>query len=163
MDSGSAIVGAIIIAICIVPFLMMYYNRVKKENKMMQTLNEKAQQHNCKISQHEFCGDFVIGIDVSRNSVFFLKQKKDEAISQFVDLAEIRNCQIYKSIKDVKGSESHLYSVQKVELIFLPTSENKGQTKFELYNEDVNSQLSGEIQFGEKWMNQIKDCLKNKM
>jgi ABC-type glycerol-3-phosphate transport system permease component len=86
MDWGTAIVGLIMILICIVPFVIMYYNRVKKENKMLQSLNEIAQQHNCKIGQHEFCGDYVMGIDENRNFVFFFKQKKEEAISQFVDL-----------------------------------------------------------------------------
>lgn len=155
MDWGTAIVGLIMLLICIVPFVIMYYNRVKKENKILQSLNEIAQPHNCKISQHEFCGDFVLGIDESRNFVFFFKQKKEEAISQFVDLAEIQSCQVVKKAIST-------YSIQKLELAFLPTNKSKTETKFELYDEEINTQLSGELQFVDKWAKQINDRLKNK-
>lgn len=43
MDWGTAIVGLISILICIIPFVIMYYNRVKKENKMLLSLKENAQ------------------------------------------------------------------------------------------------------------------------
>ena len=162
MDWGTAIVGLISILICIIPFVIMHYNRVKKENKMLLSLKENAQQHNCNISQHEFCGDFVLGIDESRNFVFFFKQKKEEAISQFVDLAEIQTCQVVKKTRDMKNSTSSLYSTQRLELSFLPTNKNKGETRFELYDEETNMQLSGELQFVDKWTKQINDRLKNK-
>lgn len=162
MDWGTAIVGLIMLLICIVPFVIMYYNRVKKENKILQSLNEIAQPHNCKISQHEFCGDFVLGIDESRNFVFFFKQKKEEAISQFVDLAEIQTCQVVKKTRNVKNDIGSLGFIERVELSFTPTNKNKGETSFELYDEETNMQLSGELQFVDKWTKQINDRLKNK-
>ncbi|MBX2928524.1 MAG: hypothetical protein KF852_11860 [Saprospiraceae bacterium] len=162
MDWGTAIVGLISILICIVPFVIMYYNRIKKENKMLQSLNEIAQQHNCKIGQHEFCGDFILGIDENRNFVFFFKQKKEEAISQFVDLSEIQTCQAVKKTRNVKNDIGSLGFIERVELRFTPTNKNKGETKFELYDEETNMQLSGELQFVDKWTKQINDRLKNK-
>lgn len=162
MDWGTTIVGLIMILICIVPFVIMYYNRVKKENKMLQSINEIAQQHNCKIGQHEFCGDYVMGIDENRNFVFFFKQKKEEAISQFVDLSEIQTCQMVKKTRNVKNDIGSLGFIERVELSFTPTNKNKGETTFELYDEEINMQLSGELQFVDKWTKQINDRLKNK-
>jgi ABC-type glycerol-3-phosphate transport system permease component len=162
MDWGTAIVGLISILICIVPFVIMYYNRVKKENKMLQSLNEIAQQHNCKIGQHEFCGDYVMGIDENRNFVFFFKQKKEEAISQFVDLSEIQNCQTVKKTRNVKKDIGSLGFIERVELSFTPTNKTKGEKRFELYDEEINMQLCGELQFVDKWTKQINDRLKNK-
>lgn len=162
MDWGTAIIWLIMILICIVPFVIMHYNRVKKENKMLHSLKENAQQQNCKISQHEFCGDYVMGIDESRNFVFFFKQKKEEAISQFVDLAEIQTCQVVKKTRNVKNDIGSLGFIERVELSFTPTNKNKGETSFELYDEETNMQLSGELQFVDKWTKQINDRLKNK-
>lgn len=162
MDWGTAIVGLISILICIIPFVIMHYNRVKKENKMLLSLKENAQQHNCNISQHEFCGDFVLGIDESRNLVFFFKQKKEEAISQFVDLAEIQTCQVVKKTRNVKNDVGNLSIIERVEFSFTPTNKNKGETRFELYDEKTNMQLSGELQFVDKWTKQINNRLKNK-
>jgi len=162
MDWGTAIVGLIMILICIVPFVIMYYNRVKKENKMLQSLNEIAQQHNCKIAQHEFCGDYVMGIDENRNFVFFFKQKKEEAISQFVDLSEVQICQVVKKTRNVKNDIGSLGFIERVELSFTPTNKTKGEKRFELYDKEINMQLSGELQFVDKWTKQINDRLKNK-
>jgi hypothetical protein len=162
MDWGTALVGLIMILICIIPFVIMYYNRVKKENRMLHSLNEIAQQHNCKIGQHEFCGDYVIGIDENRNFVFFFKQKKEEAISQFIDLSEIQTCQMVKKTRNVKNDIGNLSIIERVELSFTPTNKNKGETRFELYDEEIHMQLSGELQFVDKWTKQINDRLKNK-
>jgi ABC-type glycerol-3-phosphate transport system permease component len=162
MDWGTAIVGLISILICIVPFVIMYYKRIKKENKMLQSLNEIAQQHHCKINQHEFCGDFVLGIDENRKFVFFFKHKKEEEISQFVDLSEIQICQVVKIPRHANNNIGNLNFIERVELSFTPTNKNKKEARFELYDEDINMQLSGELQFVEKWAKQINDCLKNK-
>lgn len=162
MDWGTAIIGLIAILICIVPFVSMYYNRVKKENKMLHTLTENAQQQNCNTSQHEFCGDFVIGIDENRNFVFFFKQKKEEAVSQFIDLAEIQTCQVVKKTRNAKNDNGSLGFIQRVELSFTPTNKNKAETRFELYDEEINMQLSDELQFAAKWNKQINDRLKSK-
>ena len=160
MDWGTAIIGLIAILICIVPFVIIYYNRVKKKNKMLQSLNEIAQPHNCKISQHEFCGDFVLGIDESRNFVFFFKQKKEEAISQFVDLAEIQTCQVIKKKLNDKTDIISLGFIERLELSFIPANKNKAEMKFELYDEVTNKQLSGELQFVDRWLKLISNRLK---
>jgi hypothetical protein len=163
MDTGSVIVGAIIIAICIIPFVIMYYKRVIKENKMLQSLREVAQkQHNCKISQHEFCGDFVLGIDEDRDFVFFFKKKKEETISQCVDLADVRACQAIIKTGTVKTNKESVVITERVELGFMPANKSKTETRFELYGEETNMQLSEELQFVEKWSKQINERLKNR-
>ncbi|NPV51826.1 MAG: hypothetical protein HPY60_11635 [Candidatus Methanofastidiosum sp.] len=162
MDWGSAIIGLIIILICILPIGILYYKRVKKENKMLQSLNEIAQQHNCKIGQYEFCGNYVIGLDEDRNFAFFFKQKKEDAISQFVDLSEVQLCQVVKKIKNIRNDIGSLSYVERLGLSFIPKNSSKRETIFELYDVEINMQLSGELQFAEKWANQLNTRLKNK-
>jgi len=162
MNWGTAIIGLIIIFICAIPFVIMYYNRVKTENKMLQSLDEIAHQHNCKISQHEFCGDYVMGLDLHRNFVFFFKQKKEEAISQCVDLSEVQTFKVLKKTTNVNNGNGNLSFIERIELCFIPKSKNKEEIKFELYDEEINMQLSGELLFADKWTKQINDHLKNK-
>lgn len=162
IDWKTAIDGLIVILICIMPFVIIHYNRIKKEHKMLHLLNEIAHQHNCKISLHEFCGDFVLGIDEIRNLVFFFKQKKEEAISQFVDLSEIQTCQVVKKTRNVKNDIGNISIIERVELSFTPTNRNKSETRFEFYDEEINRQLSGELQLVNKWIKQITDRLQNK-
>lgn len=162
MDLGVTIIGAILIAICIVPIILMGRNRKKTEKKAFQSLINIANQQSCIINKHEICGDFVLGIDENRNFVFFFKQKKEEAISKFVDLSEVHICQAVKKTRNVKIDKENHSIIERVDLSFILTNKNKGEVKFELYDEEINTQLSGELQFVEKWAKQINDRLKNK-
>ena len=63
MDLGSVIIGAVLLAICAVPFLLMGQKRKKRDRQTLQLLFNRANQEKCTISQHEICGDFVIGIE----------------------------------------------------------------------------------------------------
>ncbi len=162
MDLATAIVGLIFILITIVPFVIIYYVRVKKEKKLLHALKKGAHQHNCNISQYEFCGDYIMGIDESRNFVFFHKQKKEGALSQFVDLSEIKSCQEVKKIRNIKKVTGNLSIIEKLELSFTPKNKSMDETRFELYDEETNMQLRGELQFIDKWIKQINNRLKNK-
>lgn len=158
MDWGTALVGVISILICIVPFVGMYYKRVKNKNKMLQSLKVLEDKTDCKISHHEFCGDFVLGIDETRNYVFFFKQKKEEAISKFVDLSEVQACQVVKNKRNIEK----VSFTERVELNFIPTNKSKKEVRFELFDEAINMQLSGELQFADNWSKKINGLLKNK-
>lgn len=162
MDLESALIGAIITAICISPFVIMYFNRVKKEKKTLETLKKSALQQNGNIHQHEFCGDFVLGLDEKQKFVFFLKKKKENTISQFVNLNEIQSCKIVKQTGSNNNSTGNAGRIERIELSFAFANKANGDLRFELYDEDINMQLNGELQFAEKWAAQINDSLKKK-
>ncbi|MBK8806496.1 MAG: hypothetical protein IPO21_07585 [Bacteroidales bacterium] len=161
IDFGTAILGTILILVCIAPLVLIHYNRVKKEKKILKNINDNATKHNCKVTQYEFCGDFVLGLDETRNFVFFFKQRKAETISLFVDLSEIRNCQAIKTTRDVKKDSASNTIYQQIELRFIPKNKGITETSFELFDETENAQLSGELQFVEKWSKLINDRLKH--
>jgi hypothetical protein len=161
MDSGIVIVGTILLALCIVPFVILHYNSKKKEKQMLQSLTEIAQQHNCKMTQHEFCGEFVIGLDENKNFAFFFRQKKEEAISRFVDLSEIQTCQVVKKNRNSKNNNGGFAFTERIELNFIPTHKSKEEIRFEMYDAEANMQLNGELQLADKWSKQINDRLKN--
>jgi hypothetical protein len=156
------ILGILILLFFVIYIGVYYFKKFKLQNKMLQLLNQLAKENNCKIDTHEYCGDFVLGIDESKDFVFFFKQRKEEAISQFVDLSEIQTCQMVKKTRNVKNDIGSLGFIERVELSFIPTNKTKGETRFELYDEEINMQLSGELQFVDKWTKQINDRLKNK-
>ncbi|MDO9039135.1 MAG: hypothetical protein Q7U59_12400 [Lutibacter sp.] len=71
MNLGTAIVGAIFIAIFMLPFIFMLSGRKKKEKQLRQSILAIANNHNCKISQQEISDEFAIGLDESLNQLFF--------------------------------------------------------------------------------------------
>lgn len=162
MDLGSSIIGAFAIAICTIPFVMMYFRRVNNQKKKVQILQEMAQEQNCTISEHEFCGDFVFAMDGNKNFVFFLKQKQEQSIAQFIDLSGVQACQAVKKTRIEQIDEEKVEFMDRVELLFLPKEKSKTETRFELYDDHVNPQLDGELQFVDKWSKQINDRLNHK-
>ncbi len=151
MDWGSIIIGFISISLCILPFVLIYYSRINKENKLLQILKEMAQNSNCKIGQREFCGDFVIAADDNKKFVFFLKQKKGELISQIVNLSEVQSCQSVKTTRQAKSINGNLNKVTRIELSFKPKNKNLADNNFELFDEETNIQSNGELQLADKW------------
>lgn len=162
IDWGTAIVGLVATLAFVAPFVTMYRKRVKKEKRMYNNLKTNAIQQNSSLSAHEFCSDFVIGIDENKEKVFFFKLKKEEEINQFVDLSEIQKCELIKKGRDLKNPSSSMYSTQKVSLYFYSKDKKNPNTEFELFHEETNLQLSGELQLGEKWCNKINMHLKTK-
>ena len=160
MDWGTAIIGIVTMALCTLPFVIDYRNRNKREKLLLLSLKNTAQQQNCQISQYESCGDFSIGLDEHKNFVFFIKQMKESAISQYADLSEFHACQAAKKTRTLKKKEGNVSITERVELCFIPKNKNKRETRFELYDEEKNKQPSGEVPFVDKWSNQINARLK---
>lgn len=159
MNLGNTLVVAIILAICVVPFILMRQNRKKKEKQMLTSLAEIAKANNCEINNHEFCGDFVISEDKKLDFIFFFKHKKEENVLKYVNLNEIKRCSVFKDIKTLKNSNENESIIETVILKFIPKNKNKLETKFELFYEE-NTQLSGEIQLADSWSKKINNHLK---
>lgn len=77
-----------------------------------------------------------------------------------VDIASIQSCKTIRKTRNSKGSANYGAFTQEVELSFKPKNNNKDEIKFELFNEETNKQLSGELQFAEKWSKQLNERLK---
>ena len=156
MDLGSIIVGAILVAICISPIVLVVLSRKKRERKFLKSLNELAKKEGCIVNQFEICGDFIMGINEAQKKLFFFKEKENNTIiEQSINLEEIQNCTFNKVTK--KGTSQ--YIINKVELAFVSSDKKNKDITLELFNADVNTQLDGELQFVEKWSKLINDSL----
>ena len=157
MDSGTIIIGAISIAICILPFVVLRSNRKKIEKKRLQSLEDIAAQHNCTITQHEFCGEFVIGLDEANNFVFFFRKTKDNEIARYINLAGIQKCKVINTSRNYSNQGGEYKAVDRLELSFVPVAKNEPDLLLEIYNAEESMQLVGELQLVEKWAKRIND------
>lgn len=162
IDLGTFVTGLIILGICFLPFAIGYYNSKSKEQKMLNTLKETAFQQGCKIHSHEFCGDFVIGMDDAKNYVFFHKSNQVGPILRWINLRDYSTCDISKQSSNQQIDGKMISLIEQVDLRF--TQKNKQDLLiFELFNFNVNSRLSGELQFAEKWSKIINERLYKKL
>lgn len=160
MNLGTAITGAIFIAIFMLPFILMLHGRKKKEKQLVKSILAIANNHHCKISQQEISEEFAIGLDESANHLFFFKKTTDKEIAHHVNLAEIKSCKVIKTTNSTGDKDDYHKSIDKLDLQFSFLDRKNPDIYFTFYNSDENFGLNGEIQLIEKWANIVNDRLK---
>lgn len=162
MNSGTAITGAIFIAIFMLPFILMLYGRKKKEKHLLQSILNIANKHNCKISQQEISEEFAIGLDETLNHLFIFRKTANKEIGQHINLAEIKFCKVIKTTGNIsENKENNIKSIDKLDLHFAFLDRKNPDISFTFYDSEENFGLNGEIQIIEKWAKIVNDRLKS--
>jgi len=161
MNLGTAITGAIFIAIFMLPFIFMLRGRKKKEKQLRKSILTLASNHHCKISQLEISEEFAIGIDETLNQLFFLKKTANKEIAQHVNLVEIKSCRVIKTGNTTGNKEDIYKSIDKLDLNFSFLDKKNHDISFVFYDSEENFGMDGEIQIIEKWAKIVNDRLKN--
>ncbi len=160
MDLGTLIMGAAIVAICMLPFVIIGNAGKKRKKRTLQSLTNMAKQYNGQISQYEFCANFAIGIDEAKNFVFFYKRSKDEVEEEYVDLSEIKKSKVVTTSRTVGNKDQNHSVIDRLDLAFVPKAVNKEEIKWAFFDVEENLQLSSELPMIEKWSNLINDRIK---
>jgi hypothetical protein len=161
MDSGTLIITIVFLVIVIFPFAVTGYSRKKKKKNLFCKLTEMAQTDNSSITQHEFCGDFVIGLDETANQLFFFKKRETTEIAVKINLKDFRKCSKFCSKREIGSKKEHYDVIDKLELCFYPKDRTIPNVLIEIYNDEHDSlTLSGELQLIEKWEKMLNDRMK---
>jgi hypothetical protein len=160
MDIGTAFIGAVALAICILPFFWLRSIRKKAETKMLAALTDFAAEHNGSISRHEIFRDLVIGFDEGSNSLFFYKKSDTEELKQHVQLANVKTCKVVKTSQTLQSKDGARTMIERLELAFVPVAEKEPTIALEFYDMHKNVQLNGELQLIEKWDAWLNERLK---
>jgi hypothetical protein len=150
MDTGTIITGAILLAVCILPFLLLGGGK-KRKKQLLQSLSQIAEKQNCKITRHELCGDLAIGLDESANCLFFYKKIHDKETAQYAKLSGIRQCKPVSSHRQVNGKDRGHSAPAKFELKLTPVDSAQPDIVLEFFNADDTLQAAGELQVMERW------------
>ena len=127
MDLGTILITLVFIAIVTVPFVLTGYSKKRKKNSLFRRLTEMAENEDCMITQHEFCGDFVIGLDGMANRLFFYKKVENLEFAKSVNLREYKSCKTYNSNRTVGEKKAKYYVIDKLELIFYPAEKGMSE------------------------------------
>jgi hypothetical protein len=161
MDLGTIIITLVFITIVTVPFVLTGYSKKRKRKNLFNQISKMAEKEACVITQHEFCGNFVIGLDGAANRLFFFKKVENLEISKSVNLREFKSCRLINSNRTVGDKKSGYNVVDKLELCFYPNDKSKPDILVELYNDEYDSlTLSGELQLAEKWEKLLNERMK---
>jgi hypothetical protein len=157
MDTTNIILGAIFIAICVVPFIIMQRSRGKNEKTMMNAVQYILKELGLTIGEYEYGSDFIISMDKDYKNIMFCKLNKGLTEVKHAKLTEIQSCKVHHSTKSINTESQNISVTDQVALILMPASKSLSEIRFELYHDVKNMQLNGEIQLARKWSAIIND------
>ncbi len=160
MDLGLTITGIVMLAICGLPFILPSISRKKREKHLLQSISNMAEKLNCKITQHECCNNFAIGIDETKDALFFCKEMNDTKTETHINLSEIQSCKVVSTSKSTENKDNNIKFIDKIELSFLPITKDNPSILLEFYKAQDNFQSVPDFLLIEKWEKIINEKIK---
>jgi len=158
MELGTSIAGAIMIALCVLPFVLSNRNRKRHEIQLLKMLTNIINNQNCKLSRYECFGDIIIGIDEIALKVFFLSFINAIEKNQYINLSEIK----HSKVVCISKTHNNEKSIDKLELCFCAKIKTTPDIKFEFYNSDNCSHNSPDYLIVDKWSKIINENINKK-
>jgi len=156
MDSGTIIFSAVLIILCVVPFILIHRTKVNSQKKLIKSLKILAKSHNSEISKYEICGNVIIGLDNNSENVFYYKKFKENEIGKHVSLQNVKSCKVEQTQRS--GDGVHKFT-DKIVLHFEPKNKLLPVDSFEFYNAEESLQMNGELQDVERWTQVLQSKL----
>ncbi len=161
VDMGTAITGIVFLALFALPFVLDRRSRDNKKKRALLSLQQLAEQHQCRIDHHELSGAVALGLDERKNAIFYLRQEKEGHSSQYAHLAEMRSCNLVNSMRSTKQGGAVIAPTDRVQLNLQPRDSSKAEVQLEIFDAGSGLQLNGELQVAERWSKLIHERLKN--
>lgn len=159
METGNVILGVILITISILPFYLMHRHKAGKRKKVLASLKNLAETKNCSLADFEYCGDIMIGIDVSNTRVFFIRKTKSGMQEFIIDLTQMKTCKVNNTSRSVGSDASSVRVIEMLELSFIPKNKMEQPVDLPFFIAEENGQLSGELHAVEKWAARISGLI----
>ena len=158
MDFGLIIITIIILALCIVPFIIMSQNSKKKEKQLLQSLFDLAGKFNYTISPFDLWNNAAIGSDEGMNMIFFTKKNKIMEAHEHILLEDVQRCRIINSNRSVSKQGGYGQVIDKLELAFTYHDRTKPETILNIFDVDGDSlTVTKELYMAEKWNRLINE------
>jgi preprotein translocase subunit YajC len=150
MDTGFAVMGIILLLLCVLPFIIIRKNRKKRDKKYKETISSLAGESNNQIDLYDGWKSTIIGLDSLNRKLFFLRKVGDKDVHIVVDLADIHGSKVLNTRWSLKGESNGM--TQKLELGLTPREKSKPIIRLEFFNADCDGlTMMDELLIAEKW------------
>ncbi|MRH99684.1 hypothetical protein GH721_03975 [Kriegella sp. EG-1] len=151
MDTNLTVVNVLIVASVFAPLFILINIGNKNKRKISKQFKSLAHKYMLNITNQEYWGNALIGIDVNKQKLLFLRLENDSFTEYQIDLTKVVVCKInatYKSKKTKQKKENILEKVD-LQLYFPGHTSNLISLNFYDHNRLFNENL--EVMRAEKW------------
>src|SRR5690606_20562470 len=157
MDIEVAVVSALMIGICALPFILIVRAKNKRKKLLVNELNIEANKVNCVITEYEIWRESVIGLDTNRNILFANDAGKNV---QHFDLKEYRSVNQLKTSYRVHEHGESRSVIERIEIV-LDTDAGRGKSsgKILIFDAEETPLIEQEIEIAEKWEKKLREIV----
>jgi hypothetical protein len=155
MDLGTAIVGALMLAIFTVPFVLSNRSRKNNGKLIKNSLFNLAEKVNSDITVFTQWHNTAIGMSTTSEKLFFYRKGEADEVCHSIDFQSIHSCKITKIARTLKSNNENYEIIDRLELIISTSIKNKQEIILAFYNADINTQMNGELNLIEDWHKKI--------
>lgn len=160
MDTGTTIIGLIIILAIIVPIMYLSRHSGSKKKQMIQQLTDFARENNCVINKSEIFGSMVFAIDFDAAQLFFIGHVDGEPNKQRIHLKNVKRSKVNLITRQTGTNRNYYKVTDKVEVVFSMKTASEPDIKITIYDSHYDSgQLTGEIQWAEQWAGIVNEFI----
>lgn len=159
MEMKTFIMVSITVIVVVAPFVIVYLKNKGKTGKTKSVLSKYSSLYNSNIDESDTLGNMAIGIDYKQRRLFFIKHYKSKEVEQIIDLNEIKSVKLVNEKRSVKTGKTSTLVVERIELVLAKKDNSNQNIILEIYNENVNMVLSGEVQLANKWNTILENIL----
>jgi hypothetical protein len=162
MDSKMIIIDALLVLLCIAPFVLYGMNKRKKKQQLLSKIITMATNEQHRITLHDKWDNTAIGIDQQSATLFFYHKKGEQETTEIIKLSDIQSCRIVETSRNVGGKGNSIKVVERLELELKSNLKDKTIYLLEFYNNEESSILGDELQLIEKWRDLVKQQINPK-
>lgn len=158
---STTITGIIIIAVIILPIWYLIRTQSAGKRKLHKLLEESGKGSEFEATEHESWSGKIIGIDRDHGKVAYANLKDASNHIHLVDLALYNRCFSDKTQKN-NGSKNGESALSGISLHFVAREKGTPDYIIPLYSDEIDNELTNEIQLAEEWADKINSSLKKK-
>lgn len=159
MSISIIIIGMLVIAMFILPFLLVGIGKNNGQKQLKRALYKVASDNNSTLSKVEFMSSSAIGIDENTNDLFFVQTYNGVETFKHLKLSKFKSCKINKYGREVKDREDNHTAIDRIDLELIPVEKGKSSTILEVFNAEGSVLYSNELAIVEIWQQIINEKL----
>lgn len=142
------------------PFVFVLIKNQRKNSKTKSIFKKYTNVANSNIDESDTLDNTAIGIDYNQNRLYFIKHSNNKESEQIIDLNDVKSVKLLNGQRSMKSGKSSTLIIEKIEILLTSNSPDKQDHILELYDENIQMTLSGEVQLANKWVAILERVLK---
>ncbi len=155
MDKGSSIIGIVIIALVVLPFVLFYLLKKLKHAKYLNLFSSLAEKEKINITSRELWENkYLLGIDAQGKKLIYMNLNENDKSAEIIDLSRVSGCSVISTDRSHKTRIADNAS-DRLDLVF-SFKDGSPEKSLEFYKSTAFMPTADHFVHAEKWQKIIE-------